>query len=166
MKPVSPVKGALRNPVVGSGKDVSWLQIVAGSPPHLFPIWEGLCHNLCLSYGCVKISQPLQRVIFVVVPSHPAVIRTKCREERKKKKPKQNHTLLSDFRYTIIFHRQPCLGTSSPLHRTVSRRRHSMSAKNLISQLSLPEQFLLFLFTFWWNWSLPTSICSWGDPYS
>lgn len=40
------------------------------------------------------------------------------------------------------------------------------SAKNLVSQLSLPEQFLLFLFTFSWNWSLPASTCSWEAPYS
>lgn len=42
----------------------------------------------------------------------------------------------------------------------------TMSAKNLVSQLSLPEQFLLFLFTFSWNWSLPASTCSWEAPYS
>lgn len=144
MTPVSLAKGTLQNLVVGSGKDVSWLRTCSWVSTPSFSNLEGGLLQLVSKLWTYSYFSPPQKVSFVVVSTHPAVIRKKCGKEKKK----TPHTLLSDFRYTISFHRQPCLCTSNQLHRTVSKRRHSTSAKNFISQLSLPEQLVLFPFHF------------------
>lgn len=155
MEQASLVKGSLQNLVVGSRKDVSWFRICSWASTPSFSKLYGIF---------LQLVSKLWTYSYFSIISEALLCCYSCNAEEKvvgEKRKTTCHILLSDFRCTISFHGQPSLRTSKQLHFLTE---DTLSAKNLISQLRLPEQFLLFIFSR--NWSLPTGICSWEDPHS